>query len=87
MQLPAPNKAEFVAYYLLYMAATFGNFKKKPDELQKVLRSAGPEVQVGARARACICGRVCVCVCVCVCVRARACVCVFASASVVYACV
>ncbi|KIY92054.1 hypothetical protein MNEG_15909 [Monoraphidium neglectum] len=45
MQLPAPNKAEFVAYYLLYMAATFGNFKKKPDELQKVLRSAGPEVQ------------------------------------------
>jgi hypothetical protein len=45
-QLPTPNAPEFVSYYLLYLGATFGNFRKKPDELTKVLRSAGPEVQV-----------------------------------------
>lgn len=46
LQIPTPNAPEFVSYYLLYLGATFGNFKKKPDELTKVLRSSGPEVQV-----------------------------------------
>jgi hypothetical protein len=35
-----------VAYYLFYLGATFGNFRKKPDELTKVLRNSGAEVQV-----------------------------------------